>query len=135
MDTWTDEQLKAYRDCLEAESDLMHASERRQQEWAVLRRDVQIQVFHGHWPGKIYWASDLERMWEEGKDNPVFLAICEAIGYPEHMQPEPPWRKVVRRVLGRRNRETAEIKRLLRDLAKKDEPEGKGLAERYTKEI
>ncbi len=135
MTTWTDEMLTAYLDCREAESELMYASDRRQKEWAVLRRDVQVQVFHGYFAGESYWASDLERMWEDGKDNPVWQEICKAIDYPEHMQPEPPWRKVVRRVLGKRDYETGQFRRILLELGTKDLPEGTGLAERYTKEV
>ncbi len=124
---WSDEELEAWRDYIFKESDLIHAAAQHDKVPAVLRRDVQVQVFHGYFLGEVYWASDLERMWEEGKHNPVWLELCEIIGYKEHLWPEPPWRKIVRQQLAKRDYQTGQFRRILRELGTKDEHGGRDL--------
>lgn len=129
MEPWTDKMLQAYRNCLEAEDDLIRAIEWRRKWWAELRDDVRLtqwkQVWHGVTSGNFRfgytWASHLEESYVSLK--PKFDELYDAIGAPASVKDkEPPWRPMVRKELYRRQQERAEFKRILRGLATKDTP-------------
>jgi len=134
MEPWTDEMLTAYLDCLEAEDDLMRSVEQRDNWWAVLRRDVQVTPWMGVWRAYTsddvrlrrnwVWASQLEREYEYWE--PWFDVLYDAIGCPDAKGQEPTWRPVVRRVLGKRDYDTGQFRRILRELGTKDEPDKGG---------
>ena len=107
---------KEFYDCLIAEDTARQEAWILRESLAVARNDVLLTNFAGHFPIGTHWYSDLETMWAEGENNPMFKAICEAINYPIRKHPEPPWRQVAERALAKRHGEQAEIKRILRQI-------------------
>ncbi len=132
---WSDEELAAWRDYIFKESDLIHAAAQHDKVLAVLRRDVQVTPWMGVWRAYTsddvrlrrnwVWASQLEREYEYWE--PWFDVLYDAIGCPDAKGQEPTWRPVVRRVLGKRDYDTGQMRRILRELGTKDEHGGRDL--------